>query len=136
MQRLSALNVADGGRLPRTCVISDGLGCFGAVAAADVGCIDMSMVVGALNPRDLPKFKRVNTVLCNLKTRLVGAFHSLKYSKYAEHYLAAIAYRFNRRFDLRGLIARIVVDIARCGPFKKTTFRTPAETRFSLQEHE
>lgn len=42
-------------------------------------------------------------MLGNLKTTLAGAFHALNYSKYAAGYLAAFAYRFNRRFDLRGL---------------------------------
>ena len=32
------------------------------------------------------------------------------------HYLDAFAYRFNRRFDLRGLVARLIVDVARCLP--------------------
>ena len=72
----------------------------------------------------------VNTVLGNLKTSLAGTFHSLKYGKYAEHYLAAFAYRFNRRFDLRTLIARLIVDVARCGPVTETVVRAHAEARF------
>jgi transposase-like protein len=113
---------------PGTCVTSDGLGCFAAVAEA--GCIHTPMVVGALKPRDLPEFKWVNTVLGNLKTTLAGAFHSLKYRKYAEHYLGAFAYRFNRRFDLRDLVARLIVDVARCAPVKEKLVRTHAEARF------
>jgi len=88
------------------------------------------MVVGDLKPRDLPSFKWVNTVLGNLKTTLAGAFHSLKYRKYAEHYLAAFAYRFNRRFDLRGLVARLIVDVAQAAPIKEQVVRSHAETRF------
>ena len=72
--------------------------------------------MSALLPRDLPKFKWVNTVLGNLKTTLAGAYHSLKYRKYAANYLAAFAYRFNRRFDLRDLVVRAIVDVARAGP--------------------
>ena len=67
---------------PQTTVISDGLGCF--AAAADGGCKHVPVVVGTRRPRDLPQFKWVNTVLGNLKTTLAGAFHSLKYSKYAD----------------------------------------------------
>jgi hypothetical protein len=114
--------------LPGTCVNSDGLGCFAAVTAA--GCIHLPTVVGELKPRDLPSFKWVNTVLGNLKTTLAGAFHSLNYRKYADHYLAAFAYRFNRRFDLRALVARLIVDVVRAGPIKETTVRSHAETRF------
>jgi hypothetical protein len=86
--------------------------------------------VGALKPRDLPQFKWVNTVLGNLKTTLAGAFHSLKCNKYASHYLAAFAYRFNRRFDLRTLIARLIVDVSRCGPISEKLVRAQAEAHF------
>jgi hypothetical protein len=114
--------------LAGTLVRSDGLACFTAVA--DAGCIHLPTVVGDLKPRDLPEFKWVNTVLGNLKTTLAGAFHALKYSKYGEHYLAAFAYRFNRRFDLRGLVARLIVDVVRAKPIREQVVRTHAETRF------
>jgi hypothetical protein len=54
-------------------------------------------------------------VLGNLKTTLAGAFHAFDYTKYAQTYLAA-AYRFNRRLDLRGLVARLIVDVSRAKP--------------------
>ena len=114
--------------LPGTVVTSDGLGCFAAVA--DAGCIHLPTVVGDLKPRDLPAFKWVNTVLGNLKTTLAGAFHALKYRKYADHYLAAFAYRFNRRFDLRGLVAALIVDVVRTNPIRERSVRTHAEARF------
>lgn len=114
--------------MPGTCVSSDGLGCFAAVAEAR--CIHLPMVVGNLKPRDLPSFMWVNTVLGNLKTTLAGAFHSLKYRKYADPYLAAFAYRFNRRFDLRGLVARLIVDVVRAKPIKENVVRSHAEARF------
>lgn len=113
---------------PQARITSDGLHCFAAVTEA--GCMHMPTVVGALKPRDLPAFKWINTVLGNLKTTLAGAFHSLKYSKYAERYLGAFAYRFNRRFDLRGLVARLIVDVARSTPIKEAAVRTHAEARF------
>ena len=113
---------------PGSLVISDGLRCFAAVAGA--GCVHMPMVVGALKPRDLPEFKWVNTVLGNLKTTLAGTFHSLKYRKYAGTYLSAFAYRFNRRFDLRDLVARLIVDVTRAEPVKEKVVRSHAETRF------
>ena len=114
--------------MPGTLVTSDGLGCFAAVADAD--CIHMPRVVGALKPRDLPEFLWVNTVLGNLKTTLAGAFHAMKYSKYGDQYLAAFAYRFNRRFDLRGLVARLIVDVARTKPIKEEGIRSHAEAGF------
>ena len=113
---------------PGTSVHSDGLACFSAVA--DAGCLHLPMVVGSLKPRDLPSFKWVNTLLGNLKTTLAGAFHALNYRKYAEHYLAGFAYRFNRRFDLRGLVASLIVDVVRAKPIKEKTVRSHAEARF------
>lgn len=113
---------------PGTVVSSDGLGCFAAVTGA--GCLHLPTVVGTLKPRDLPQFKWINTVLGNLKTTLSGAHHAMKDRKYAEHYLAAFAYRFNRRFDLRGLVARLVVDVARSKPVAEKVVRAHAEARF------
>lgn len=111
--------------IPGSLVSSDGLACFAAVA--DAGCTHVPKVVGDLKPRDLPEFKWVNTVLGNLKTTLAGAYHSLKYRKYAAHYLAAFAYRFNRRFDLRDLVSCLIVDVARCAPIKESVVRQHAE---------
>ena len=42
-----------------------------------------------------------------------GAYKAFAYSKYAQRYLGAFAYRFNRRFDLAGMVARLVVDVCR-----------------------
>ena len=106
---------------PKTVVSSDGLWCFAAVA--DAGCIHVPTVVGALKPRDLPAFKWVNTVLGNLKTMTSGAFKALKFRKYAQPYLDAFAYRFNHRFDLRGLIASLIVDVAKTKPLSKKCIR-------------
>jgi hypothetical protein len=55
-------------------------------------------------------------VLGNVKPSLSGAYHSFGFSRYAERYLGAIAYRFNRRFDLHALPARLLVAAARCEP--------------------
>jgi hypothetical protein len=106
---------------PGTVVTSDGLACFAAVT--DAKCVHVPMVVGDLQPRDLPEFKSVNTVLGNLKTTLAGTFHALKYRKYADHYLAAFAYRFNRHGP--------IVDVARCTPAKELIVRAHAEAGYS-----
>jgi transposase-like protein len=111
--------------LPQCTVLSDGLGCFAAVT--DAGCVHTPRVVGALKPKDLPEFKWVNTILGNLKTTLAGAFHSLKFRKYAQHYLSAFAYRFNRRFDLPDLVAQIIVTVSRSQPVTQKHVRGNAE---------
>jgi hypothetical protein len=115
--------------LPATVVTSDGLACFAAVT--DAGCVHSPRVVGALKPRHLPEFKWINTMLGNLKTTLAGAFKALKFRKYAQTYLAAFAYRFNQRFDLRSLVATLIVDVARTRPVKEKVIRgRHAEARF------
>jgi transposase-like protein len=96
---------------PAADVLSDGLGCFAAVT--DAGCTHRVQIVGQRKPRDLPEFKWVNTVLGNLKTMLSGAYKAFGYAKYADRYLGAFAYRFNRRFDLADLVVRLVVDVTR-----------------------
>ena len=53
--------------------------------------------------------------------------------KYAGHYLAAFAYRFNRRFDLRGLVARLIVDVALSKPAKETVVRSKADAGFLIR---
>ena len=102
----------------------------GFAAVVDAGCVHQPKVVGPLKPRELPEFKWVNTALGNLKTTLAGAFHSMNYRKYAHRYLAAFAYRFNRRFDLQWLLACLITDVARAKPFKKSVLRKHAEASF------
>jgi len=110
---------------PASTVVSDGLACFAGVT--DAGCSHQPTVVGSRKPKDLPMFHRVNTVLGNLKTSLSGAYHSFGFSKYAERYLGAIAYRFNRRFDLHALPNRLLVAAALCGSCPAQRIRS-AET--------
>jgi len=107
---------------PGCTVFSDGLACFTAVSAA--GCVHQPTVVGARKPKDLPAFKWINTVLGNLKTSLSGSYHAFAFRKYAAHYLAAFAYRFNRRFHLGTLHTRLIVAAASCGPYTQRSIRT------------
>jgi len=99
---------------PASTVVSDGLACFAGVT--DAGCAHQPTVVGSRKPKDLPMFHWVNTVLGNLKTSLSGAYHGFGFSKSTERYLGAIAYRFNRRFDLHALPNRLLVAAVACGP--------------------
>jgi transposase-like protein len=102
-------------------VYSDGLACFAAVT--DAGCAHTAEVVGQRKPRDLPQFKWINTVLGNLKTMLSGAYKAFGFAKYAERYLSAFTYRFNRRFDLADLVTRLVVDVCRSGAIPRRVVR-------------
>ena len=108
---------------PGTLVTSDGLACFAAVPRPDACTAD---VVGDAS-RGICRVQVGQHRAGQPQDHLAGAYHSLKYRKYAAHYLAAFAYRFNRRFDLRDLVARLIVDVARSKPVKETVVRAHAE---------
>lgn len=59
-----------------------------------------------------PEFQAVNTVLGNLKTAITGTYHAFDFAKYAPRYLAEVAYRFNRRFDLQSILRRLITATA------------------------
>jgi hypothetical protein len=99
---------------PGCSVLSDGLGCFAAVIEA--GCHHQAIIVGGRKPKDMPEFLWINTILGNLKTSLGGAYHAFAFAKYAARYLAAFAYRFNRRFQLNTLPKRLLVAAIAVGP--------------------
>ncbi len=53
-------------------------------------------------------FHWINTILGNLKIAIAGTYHAFNFEKYAHRYLAEFQYRFNRCFDLRSLLPRLV----------------------------
>ena len=58
---------------------------------------------------NLPQFAAVNTLLGNLKTTIKGTYHSFDFAKYAHRYLGVVQYLFNRRFNLRTILQRLLV---------------------------
>ena len=88
-------------------VVSDGLGCFKGVAG-EVASHTAITVGSGRQAAAHPEFRRVNTVLSNLKTAISGTYHAFKFAKYAHRYLAEVQYRFNRRFDLNSILSRLV----------------------------
>jgi len=87
-------------------VVSDGLGCFAATEGA--GVHERIVTGGGKASVKLPQFRAINTVLSNLKTAMAGTYHAIDFAKYAHRYLAEVQYRFNRRFDLRTILPRLV----------------------------
>jgi hypothetical protein len=55
-----------------------------------------------------PAFKAVNTVLGNLKTAIAGTYHAFDFVKHAHRHLAEVAFRFNRRFDIKSILGRLI----------------------------
>lgn len=86
-------------------VVSDGLSCWPAVAAAGCRHWPMSTGSGRQAARWAP-FTWVNTALGNIKTALSGTHHHVS-AKHAQRYLASFAWRFNRRYLLDSLTERL-----------------------------
>jgi hypothetical protein len=107
--------------LPLT-LVSDGLGCFTAVAGS--GAVHERIITGGgAASVKLPQFRAVNTLLGNLKTAITGTYHAFKFAKYAHRYLAEFQYRFNRRFDLRRILGRLGVAAASTPPRPRRLIR-------------
>ena len=99
---------------PTADVYSDGLGCFAAVVGH--GCAHTTTVSGGGRAAATnPTFKWVNTMLGNVKSALVGTYRHLD-GRHAPRYLAEFQYRFNRRYDLAGMLARLAYAAVRTPP--------------------
>jgi len=88
-------------------VLSDGLPAF-RVLGREVARHQRIVVGSGRQAVEHPEFRRVNTVLGNLKTAISGTYHAFNFAKYADRYLAEAQYRFNRRFDLQSILARLL----------------------------
>lgn len=102
-------------------VVSDGLGCFTAIQ--EMGVHDRLVTGGGKASVKLPQFQAINTVLGNLKTALAGTYHAFNFVKYIHRYLAEAQYRFNRRFDLRSILPRLVRAAAVTEPRNRVFIR-------------
>lgn len=103
-------------------VVSDGLNCFPAVAEA--GAAHEAHRVGSGRQSvEHAEFRRVNTLLGNLKTSISGTYHAFDFHKYAHRYLAEVQYRFNRRFSLRDMLPRLLRAAALAAPRSEPVLR-------------
>lgn len=103
-------------------VVSDGLGCFNGFKG---NVADHQAVVtgGGAESVKHPQFRWVNTLLGNLKTGLSGTYHAFDFAKYAHRYLAEFQYRFNRRFDLKVILQRLLRAAALTRPHPSQVIR-------------
>ncbi len=86
-------------------VRSDGLACFNAVQQA--GCTHEALVTSGPKGRQRRKaFVWVDTMLGNIKNAMHGTYRAIR-AKHLPRYLAEFTYRFNRRFDLAGMVGRL-----------------------------
>jgi ribosomal protein L37AE/L43A len=109
-------------------VVSDGLWCFGAVTIIGAQYQRVITGGGAASVK-LPQFKAINTVLGNLKTALKGTYHAFDFAKYAHRYLAEAQYRFNRRFNLAAILARLLRAASVTLPRPTSVIRLAEECR-------
>jgi ribosomal protein L37AE/L43A len=103
-------------------VVSDGLWCFQAVTASGA-THDRTVTGGGSGSAKLEKFRAVNTFLGNLKTAYSGTYHAFDFAKYAHRYLAEVQYRFNRRFDLSVILARLLRASSATSPHPERLIR-------------
>lgn len=109
-------------------VVSDGLWCFRGVKI--IGADHHPTVTGSGKAgAKLPQFKAVNTLLSNLKTALTGTYHAFDFAKYAHRYLAEAQYRFNRRFNLASILARLLRAASLTPPRPAALIRLAEECR-------
>ncbi len=94
-------------------VFTDGLHCFTAVA--DQGFTHIALRTSGNKPVQDSTFKWVNTVLGNVKCALVGTYRAIA-DKHAPRYLSSFVYRFNRRFNLADMFARLAYVALRTPP--------------------
>jgi len=85
-------------------------------ATPETGCQHQAIIVGGCKPKDVPEFLWTNTIRGNPKTSLGDAFHASDFAKYASRCMVAVAYRFNRRFQLDTLPMCLFVATIAIGP--------------------
>lgn len=104
---------------------SDGLPAFGALAA-EVAAHHPVITGSGRAAAEHAAFRCVNIVLGNLKTAIAGTYHAFNFAKYAPRYLAEFQYRFNRRYNLRSILPRLVRAAALTKPCAEPDLRRAA----------
>ncbi|MDA3919725.1 MAG: IS1595 family transposase [Salinisphaera sp.] len=100
----------------QTQAVSDGLAAFRALRAEVESHV--AIVTGSgRTSAEHPEFRWVNILLGNLKNALTGTYHAFKFAKYAPRYLADFQYRFNRRYNLRSILPRLLRAAATTKPW-------------------
>jgi len=97
--------------VPGTTVRSDALACFAAVAQP--GCDHVPTVMNApCLARKRRALSWVDTMLGNVKNAIHGTYYAI-WPKYLPRNLAEFSYRFNQRFNLASMLAKLATAAAR-----------------------
>jgi hypothetical protein len=70
----------------------------------------------------------INTILGNLKTAITGTYHHIE-EKYVGRYLAEFEYRFNRRYDLKTILPRLLYAATHTLPIPEKQLTLNAASR-------
>jgi hypothetical protein len=109
-------------------VVSDGLWCFRASTL--VGAEHERIVTGGGKASvKLAQFKAINILLGNLKTAITGTYHAFDFAKYAHRYLAEFQFRFNRRFNMKTLLPRLLAALVGAPPSSERVLRAAEVAR-------
>lgn len=114
---------------PGSVVVSDGALSFNYATWNQLAKHQAIVTGGGKQACEISQLKAVNTVLGNLKTAIAGTYHAFKFAKYAARYLAEYQYRFNRRFDLAGLMQSLIRASANCKPVPIPALRMAEDRR-------
>ena len=92
--------------MPASLVISDGLSYFSAIESADSHHLKIVTGGGAASV-EWPYFTWVNTMISNVKNSMHDTYHAIK-RKHLPRYLGEFCYKFNRRYDLAGMLVQLL----------------------------
>ena len=106
-----------------TQAVSDGLSAF-RVLRAEIQSHRAIVTGSGRASAEHPEFRWVNIMLGNLKNALSGTYHAFKFAKYAARYLADFQYRFNRRYNLRSILPRLLRAAATTRPWTERQLTT------------
>jgi hypothetical protein len=60
----------------------------------------------------------------NVKTGPSGTYHAFNFKRCGNRYLTEVAYRLNRRFNLKGLLQRLLIACIVCRPQPERLLRS------------
>ena len=79
-------------------------------------CAAWASCTSSTSPTVVPPAPSIRRSRGNLKTALAGTYHAFSFEKYAHRYLGQVQYLFNRRFDLRSILARLARAASQAKP--------------------
>lgn len=96
-------------------VLADGLDCVRASPTPSPATNRPTSARG-LRPSSILSFATSTPCSGSSRRRIAGTYHAFEFAKYGDRYLAEVRYRFNRRFDLRAILARLLRAAATTPP--------------------